>query len=92
MPRGPVVRRAFVLCTGAFVHKARLRPLALAYADESRPRLVRIKALAGAVALARALKSEWAGQERVGILLPPTVAAAPGESGRGPGLPGDRQT
>ena len=60
----------------AFVHKARIRPLALAYADESRPRLVRIKALAGAVALARALKSEWAGQERVGILLPPTVAAA----------------
>ena len=28
------------------------------------------------MALARALKSEWAGQERVGILLPPTVAAA----------------
>ena len=60
----------------AFVRRARTRPLALAYADESRPRLNRIKALTGAVALARALKSEWAGQERVGILLPPTVASA----------------
>lgn len=60
----------------AFVHRARTRPLALAYADESRPRLNRIKSLSGAVALARALRSEWAGQERVGILLPPSVDAA----------------
>ena len=60
----------------AFVRRARTRPLALAYADESRPRLNRIKALTGAVALARTLKPEWAGQERVGILLPPTVASA----------------
>ena len=59
-----------------FVHRARTRPLALAYAAESRTRLNRIKSLTGAVALARVLKSKWAGQERVGILLPPTVAAA----------------
>ncbi|MCY3777845.1 MAG: MFS transporter, partial [Candidatus Aminicenantes bacterium] len=60
----------------AFVQRARTRPLALAYADERRPHLNRIKALTGALGLARALKSEWAGQERVGILLPPTVDAA----------------
>ncbi len=60
----------------AFIRKARMRPLALAYADESRPHLVRIKALTGAVALARALRSVWSEQERVGILLPPTVPAA----------------
>ena len=60
----------------AFVRKARTRPLALAYADESRPHLSRFQALSGVVALARALKSDWAGQERVGILLPPTVSAA----------------
>ena len=59
-----------------FVHRARTRPLALAYADESRPGLNRIQSLTGAVALARVLKSKWAGQERVGILLPPTVDSA----------------
>ena len=60
----------------AFIRRARTRPLALAYADESRPHLSRFQALTGAVALARAFKSEWRGQERVGILLPPTVSAA----------------
>ena len=60
----------------AFVRRARTRPLAFAYADRSRPRLNRMRALAGAVTLARALKSEWAGQENVGILLPSTIASA----------------
>jgi acyl-[acyl-carrier-protein]-phospholipid O-acyltransferase / long-chain-fatty-acid--[acyl-carrier-protein] ligase len=42
-------------------------------ADASRPRVTGLQALAGTVALARALRPEWEEQERVGILLPPSV-------------------
>ncbi len=59
-----------------FVRQARRHPLNFAYADASRPRLSRIRALAGAVALARALRPRWARQEYVGVLLPPSIAAA----------------
>ena len=60
----------------SFVRKARLNPFALAFADMSRPRVSRFQALVGAVSLARALRPHWAGQEHVGLLLPPTVAGA----------------
>src|SRR5204863_5048067 len=33
-------------------------------------------ALAGVIGLARALRPPWQGQERVGILLPPSIAGA----------------
>jgi len=59
-----------------FVRAARRRPLALAFVEAERPPLSRIRALAASVALARALRHAWKGQERVGILLPPTVAGA----------------
>jgi acyl-[acyl-carrier-protein]-phospholipid O-acyltransferase/long-chain-fatty-acid--[acyl-carrier-protein] ligase len=58
------------------VRKARRAPLRMALADSSGVRLNRIKALAGAIALARALRDGWRDQERVGILLPPGVACA----------------
>lgn len=57
-----------------FVRLARRRPLALAFADVTTPRVSRLRALAGAVAMARVLKRHWREQTRVGILLPPCVA------------------
>lgn len=48
----------------------------LAMADASRPAVSGRKALAGAIALARALRPVWKGRERVGVMLPPTVAGA----------------
>jgi acyl-[acyl-carrier-protein]-phospholipid O-acyltransferase/long-chain-fatty-acid--[acyl-carrier-protein] ligase len=60
----------------SFVRAARRRPFRFALADAARPRVSRIQALAGAVALARALRPHWEGQAFVGILLPPSVAGA----------------
>ncbi len=58
-----------------FIRTSRRRPRALAFADATRPDLSRFGALAASVAMARALRSVWAAQERVGILLPSSVAA-----------------
>jgi acyl-[acyl-carrier-protein]-phospholipid O-acyltransferase / long-chain-fatty-acid--[acyl-carrier-protein] ligase len=59
-----------------FAREARRRPFGFAFADATRPRLSRIRALAGAIALARALRTRWQGQDFVGVLLPPGVPAA----------------
>ncbi len=59
-----------------FIRAARRRPLAFGMGDARRPRLSRIEALAGAIALARALRAPWGSDERVGILLPASVAGA----------------
>lgn len=59
-----------------FVRKSRLRPWRLCMADGSRARVSRLRVLAGAVGLARALRERWEGQERVGVLLPPSVGGA----------------
>jgi len=56
------------------VSKARRGPFRVALADSSGTCLSRIKALASSIALARALRKHWNDQERVGILLPPSVA------------------
>lgn len=60
----------------AFLTTVRRRPFAFAMADPNRGPLTWLKAAAGAVALARALRSSWTGQRRVGILLPPSVPGA----------------
>ncbi len=60
----------------AFVRSMRRHPFRLMFADATRPRLSRIRALAGVIALARALRAAWRGQPSVGILLPPSVAGA----------------
>ena len=60
----------------AFVRAARRHPFRLACADATRARVSALGTLAGAIALARALRRGWAGQAFVGILLPPSVAAA----------------
>lgn len=59
-----------------FIRAVRRWPFGFAFADASRPRVSRFKALTGAVALARALRSRWQGQDYVGILLPPSVPGA----------------
>ena len=57
----------------AFVERARRCPLRFAMADSRVPRLSFGGALTKTVFLARRLRSHWAGQEMVGILLPPSV-------------------
>jgi acyl-[acyl-carrier-protein]-phospholipid O-acyltransferase / long-chain-fatty-acid--[acyl-carrier-protein] ligase len=59
-----------------FIRLVRRRPFSMAMADETRPKVSRIKALAGAIALARALKPIWKDQKNVGILLPSSVAGS----------------
>jgi acyl-[acyl-carrier-protein]-phospholipid O-acyltransferase/long-chain-fatty-acid--[acyl-carrier-protein] ligase len=60
----------------SFLAASRRRPFDLALADASRPNVSRIKAVAGSIAVARALRPRWEGQDNVGVLLPPSVAAA----------------
>ncbi len=59
-----------------FLSLARRKPWAFCLGDASDTRTSRLKAAAGAVALARALRGAWAGQSHVGILLPSTVGGA----------------
>lgn len=60
----------------AFVQRARRCPFRFAMADARVPHLRFGGALTKVVFLARRLRSHWAGQEMVGILLPPSVAGA----------------
>ena len=58
------------------VRATRRAPWRFAAADGQRPRVSRLGLLAAAVALARALRLPWRGQQRIGVLLPPSVAGA----------------
>ena len=60
----------------AFLHTARRHPRRFAMADGQAGAVKYGAALARAVFLARRLKPVWAGQEKVGILLPPSVPGA----------------
>ncbi|OQW30238.1 MAG: permease [Nitrospira sp. SG-bin1] len=59
-----------------FISSMRRAPFLLAMADQTRPRVSSLQALIGSIVLARTLRPHWQGQDRVGVLLPPTVAAA----------------
>jgi acyl-[acyl-carrier-protein]-phospholipid O-acyltransferase / long-chain-fatty-acid--[acyl-carrier-protein] ligase len=59
-----------------FISAMRRYPFRMAMADQNRPCVSSLKALIGSIVLARALRPHWQGQDRVGVLLPPTVAAA----------------
>ena len=48
----------------------------IAMADATRPHVSGIAALTGSIAIARALRPRWKGQDHVGILLPPSVGGA----------------
>ena len=60
----------------SFISAMRRRPFRLAMADHTRPHVSGLQALAGMIALTRALRVEWDGQSSVGLLLPPSVAGA----------------
>jgi acyl-[acyl-carrier-protein]-phospholipid O-acyltransferase/long-chain-fatty-acid--[acyl-carrier-protein] ligase len=60
----------------AFARTARRSPFRLAMADSTGVRRSYLALLARSVLLARLLRERWKGQERVGLLLPPTVAGA----------------
>ncbi len=66
----------------SFVRCFRSRPWKLAFADVTRPHISRFKALVGAIALSRALRKHWDGQETVGILLPSSGSAGPWSTSR----------
>ncbi len=59
-----------------FIRSMRRAPFSLAMADQNRPHVSSLQALIGSIVLARTLRPHWDGQERVGALLPPTVAGA----------------
>ena len=59
-----------------FISAMRRRPLSLAMSDQRRPHVSAAQALIGSIVVARALRSSWQGQRKVGILLPPSVAGA----------------
>ena len=60
----------------AFVRKARHHPRRFFMADARVPKLRFGAALTRTIFLARRLRSVWAGQEMVGILMPPSVGGA----------------
>jgi acyl-[acyl-carrier-protein]-phospholipid O-acyltransferase / long-chain-fatty-acid--[acyl-carrier-protein] ligase len=59
-----------------FVRTARRHRRRLAMADSSGDSLTFGEALAKSIGVARRLRAEWADQERVGILLPPSISGA----------------
>jgi acyl-[acyl-carrier-protein]-phospholipid O-acyltransferase/long-chain-fatty-acid--[acyl-carrier-protein] ligase len=59
-----------------FVRAARKFPFRFAMADQRCPKLSFISAVARTIYLARRLRPHWSGQEKVGILLPPSIAGA----------------
>ncbi|MCL4730147.1 MAG: MFS transporter, partial [Planctomycetes bacterium] len=75
--QGWMLRKRGMLPLGySVVRSARRHPFTLGLADPVRGALIRLKAVTGAIALARALRKVWADQARVGILLPPSVGGA----------------
>ena len=59
-----------------FIRTAHLQPFKFAMGDKRRPRMNWGNALLSSIFLARRLRKTWAGQEMVGILLPPSVPGA----------------
>jgi acyl-[acyl-carrier-protein]-phospholipid O-acyltransferase / long-chain-fatty-acid--[acyl-carrier-protein] ligase len=72
MARKPSMR----LLHRSFVRTARRHPLRFAMGDARAPRVSCFQALTRTVYLGLRLRRHWEGQEKVGILLPPSVAGA----------------
>lgn len=60
----------------AIVRRARRAPWRQCLADTQGKKLSRGASLAGAVVMARRLRAPWAEQQRVGVMLPPSIAGA----------------
>ena len=69
-------RKRMVTLDRSFVRSARLHPFRFLMADGRTPKLRFGSALTRTIYLGRRLRKHWAGQEMVGILLPPSVAGA----------------
>jgi acyl-[acyl-carrier-protein]-phospholipid O-acyltransferase / long-chain-fatty-acid--[acyl-carrier-protein] ligase len=59
-----------------FIRTAHRSPFRFAMGDKRRPRMKWAGVLLSSIFLSRRLRSTWAGQEMVGILLPPSVPGA----------------
>lgn len=59
-----------------FIRGARNHPLRFAMADGRTRRASHLGTLSRSIALARALRRDWEGQDMVGLLMPPSVAGA----------------
>jgi acyl-[acyl-carrier-protein]-phospholipid O-acyltransferase / long-chain-fatty-acid--[acyl-carrier-protein] ligase len=60
----------------SIVKGTRRRRFALAFADPVRGSVPWFKVLTGAIAIGRALRGKWESQQRVGLLLPPSIGGA----------------
>jgi acyl-[acyl-carrier-protein]-phospholipid O-acyltransferase/long-chain-fatty-acid--[acyl-carrier-protein] ligase len=60
----------------SFIRAARRRPWRILFADQKTPKMARMRALIAAMALARTLRGSFGADERIGILLPPSIAGA----------------
>jgi acyl-[acyl-carrier-protein]-phospholipid O-acyltransferase/long-chain-fatty-acid--[acyl-carrier-protein] ligase len=69
-------RRYMKPLTRSFLRAARIHPRRFAMADGRTPELTCGESLIKAIFLARRLRSRWAGQKMVGLLLPPSIPAA----------------
>jgi len=69
-------KQSMTTLDASFVHSARLHPMRFMMADGRTPKVRFGSALIKTVFLARRLRKYWAGQEMVGILLPPSVGGA----------------
>ena len=72
----PLRRECMRTLSRAFISTARRCPRRFAMADPQTPEVTFGGALVRSVLLARRLKPIWAGQEMVGLLLPPSVGGA----------------
>lgn len=72
----PLRRARMKTIPQAFIRTARRHPWRFAMADSQTPKLSFGGALVRSVLLARRLRKIWAGQEMVGLLLPPSVGGA----------------
>lgn len=60
----------------SFIRVVRRSPFRVAFHDERQGAVGGIKALVGAIALARLLRERWKDQHNVGVLLPPSIPGA----------------
>lgn len=60
----------------SFINTAHRHPFRFAMGDKRRPRMKWASVLLASILLARRLRNVWAGQEMVGILLPPSIPGA----------------
>jgi acyl-[acyl-carrier-protein]-phospholipid O-acyltransferase/long-chain-fatty-acid--[acyl-carrier-protein] ligase len=59
-----------------FIRQARRHPFRLVFADLQQPFVGNMRALAGAIAIARVLRERWKSEPNAGILLPASVGSA----------------